>query len=159
MIDSHFCFADSRMGQQGESSDIATSIHIRDGSLHKFVHFDTAAERFESQCFQTETFSYGTAAYAQQDFFTLDNESLAIFLDRHITTVYGNHLMSQIELDAPFGIFGLQHLGQFPVHRTENLIQHLDHMYFRSHAVKERGELHSDHTTSYDNQRSRQLFG
>ena len=61
------------MGQQGESSDIATSIHIRDGSLHKFVHFDTAAERFGSQCFQAETFGHGTTAYAQQDFFALDD--------------------------------------------------------------------------------------
>jgi len=73
MIDSHFRFADSRMGQQGESGDIAAGIHIRDGSLHKSVHFDPVAERFGGQCFQAETFGHGMTAYAQQDFFALDD--------------------------------------------------------------------------------------
>ena len=94
MVDGHFCFADSRMSQQGESGYIATGIHIRDGSLHKSVHFNAVPERFGSQCFQAETFGHRASAYAQQDFFTPDNESLPIFLDRHIAAVYGSHLMS-----------------------------------------------------------------
>ena len=59
----------------------------------------------------------------------------------------------------PFlGVFAPEHGGSLFVHRAEYFRHHLDHLYFYSHAGKERGELDPDDTAAYDGKFFRKFF-
>ena len=149
--------ADGRMGQHGESRDVACGIHARDVGAHMVIHLHAPAH-FHAYVFKAEALDVGAAARAEQDPVPADALRLPVRIrEAHFPAHYPADPASQVELHALLGVDAAEHGCLLRVHAAKDLRQHLHYGNLGPKAVEETCELHPDNAATYDHQAFRTL--
>ena len=113
----------------------------------------------DSKVLKAESRDVGTAAHRDENLVPADplGVALRILIDNGVALDSGD-LALEAEVHATFGVDLLKHSADLIVKRSENLRKHLNHSHFRTESAIESRELHSDDTSTDDNELGRTLF-
>ena len=159
----NFRFTNSRMGEQRESCQVTTNIHVRHRSLHLFINSDSTTLRLlQIQVFEPETFRHRTATDAHQQLFCNDTAVSLCVLIRNNSSFFrlrqADHSRTKQEFNTSFCIFCTEQSGKLLIHSTQDFVHHLNHRHLYSQTIEERRKLHTDYPATNNSQRSRQFF-
>ena len=165
IVDRDLALAARRVGQHREAGHVAGGIDSRNIRAHPAVHLDSARfsatvqEHLDSKVLKAESRDVGTAAHRDENLVPADplGVALRILIDNGVALDSGD-LALEAEVHATFGVDLLKHSADLIVKRSENLRKHLNHSHFRTESAIESRELHSDDTSTDDNELGRTLF-
>ena len=165
IVDRDLALAARRVGQHREAGHVAGGIDSWNIRAHPAVHLDSARlsttvqEHLHAEVLKAESADVGAAAHRDENLVPADplGVTLRILIDNGVALDSGD-LALEAEVHATLGVDLLKHGADLIVKRSENLRKHLDHSHFRSKSAVESGELHSDDTSTDDNELGRTLF-